>query len=352
MWFVPRRLALGIVLITAASGVLLISDVKHTGGKPRIAILLHASVPVLEDCVSGMIAGLAEKGLRDGETAQITLYNAQGDMTTANAIAREITDGRYDLVLTSSTPSMQAVANANQAGRTIHVFGAVADAYAAGVGLDRADPLKHPRHLVGQNSLLPVSEPMRLARRMLPGLKIIGVAWNPAEDNSRLFTSKAREACAELGLTLIEAQVENTPAVVEAIHSLIGRGAQAVWVGGDSTVNSAMDTILAITRQARIPVFTINPAKPDRGTLFDIGLDFFAAGRQAGLLAADILEGADPATIPIREITEVVPTLFYINQRVLKGLKENWSVPEDLLSRANVVVDDQGSHENSKPRRP
>src|SRR5262249_17842249 len=161
--------------------------------------------------------------------ADITLYNAHGDMATANAIAREITDGRFDLVMTSSTPSMQAVANANRAGRTMHVFGLVADPFGSGVGLDRDNPLAHPRHMVGYGVLLPVDKAFRLARRMLPSLQKVGVAWNPAEANSRIFVGKAREACQELGLTLLEAQVDSSAGVREATQSLISQGAQAIW---------------------------------------------------------------------------------------------------------------------------
>src|SRR6516164_4566570 len=278
MWFAVKRLTLGIVLIAAGSAVLLLTDVRPTAAdgrsRPRIAILQQASTPVLDEGVRGMVDGLAEKGYRDGHTADITTYNAHGDLPTANAIAREITDGRFELVLTSSTPSLQVVANANKAGRAKHVFGIVADPFVADVGLDRANPLKHPPYLVGQSIMLPVGDAFRVAKRMWPGLTKIGVAWNPAEPNSRMFVGKAKEAAPDLGIELIEAQVENTSGVTEAIHSVLGRGAQVIWVGGDNTICSAIDSVVATARQARAPVFSILPGNPDRGTIFDLGLDF------------------------------------------------------------------------------
>jgi hypothetical protein len=57
-------------------------------------------------------------------------------------------------------------------------FGIVADPYVADVGLDRANPLKHPPHMVGQSIMLPVGDAFRIAKRMWPGLTKIGVAWN------------------------------------------------------------------------------------------------------------------------------------------------------------------------------
>ena len=114
---------------------------------------------------------------------------------------------------------------------------------------------------------MPVDKAFGLAREMFPGLKEVGVAWNPAEPNSRAFVVKAREVCQKVGITLLEANVDNTAGVAESIDSLIARGAQAIWVGGDVTVVVAIDSVIASARKAHIPVFTLTPGKPERGTL-------------------------------------------------------------------------------------
>ena len=116
-----------------------------------------------------MIQGLAEHGFTDGTTAVIERFNAEADMAVGNAIAKQIVSGDYDLVITSSTPSMQAVANANREGRVRHVFGIVADPFTAGVGLDRAEPLKHPTHMVGQSTFLPVHDVFQLVKECCRG---------------------------------------------------------------------------------------------------------------------------------------------------------------------------------------
>ena len=198
MLFVVKRLALGFCLITLAVGILLLSDWNRRSDSrqviPRVAILQHASQPVLDEGVHGMLQGLAEGGFKDGETVAIQRFNAENDTPTENAIAREVTDGRFDLILTASTLSLQAVAGANRAGRTKHVFGLVLDPFGAGVGISREDPLNHPKHLVGYGSMQPVGEAFRLAKQLLPSLSTVGVVWNPAESNSQASTRKAREA--------------------------------------------------------------------------------------------------------------------------------------------------------------
>src|SRR4029450_3756844 len=91
-------------------------------GLKRIAILQHANTPVLDEGIQGLLDGLVERGYRGGETLAIDRFNAQGDMPTGVAIARQVTAGDYDLVVTSSTPSLQAVANNNREGKVHHVF--------------------------------------------------------------------------------------------------------------------------------------------------------------------------------------------------------------------------------------
>jgi len=353
LWQTLRHLALGLTLIAAASALLLYSDRERrseaaTGHVLRVAVVQHASTPVLDAGIDGMMQGLAEQGFRNGETIAVTTYNAQGDMATGNAIARQVTTGEFDVVLTSSTPSMQAVANANRDGKTLHVFTLVADPFSAGVGLDRDNPLKHPPRMVGHGSFLPVAESFALARQALPSLKSVGVAWNPAESNSEAFTRRAREACRELGLTLLEANVDSSAAVTEAIQSLVSRGAQMIWVGGDSTVTATLPSVIATARAARVPVVTITPGAPDRGTLIDVGLDFHELGRLGGLLASRVLKGEDPATIPIRDVQAEVPRRLVVNRLALSGLKDGWQLPSDVVARATVVVDSLGVHDSSR----
>jgi len=304
-------------------------------------MLQHASVMLLDDTARGIVDSLSENGFTDGQTIILQKYNAQGDIAVANSIAAEMVNAHFDLLLTVSTLSLQAVANANRGGKTVQVFGAVADPSVAGVGISHDKPLDHPSNLVGIGSFLPVADAFQIAREMFPGMKRVGVAWNPAEANSRAFTEKARETCKNMGIELMEANVENSNGVLEAEESLVSRGADALWIGGDVTVMVAVDSVISVGRKARIPVFSISPGKPERGTLFDYGADFYEIGKQTGALGARILRGADPKQIPV---TNVVPTFFVINKLALKGLKGNWRVPDELLVRADVVVDQEGIH--------
>jgi putative tryptophan/tyrosine transport system substrate-binding protein len=338
-----RRSLPTVALLAGASALLLATDQAGTRrSRPAVAVLKQVSTAVLDDAVTGMIEGLAEKGWRDGDTVTIRQFNAEGDMAQANAIAREITGGGFDMVLTSSTPSLQAVATANERGRVMHVFAAVADPFSTGVGLDRADPLAHPRHLVGYGSLAPVDATFGILQRINPRLTKVGVAHNPSESNSRRFMELARASCRGRGIELLEAAVENSSGVVEAVQATIARGAEAIFIPGDTTVASVCDSVVNVAAKAGVPVFTVVPGKPDRGTLFDVGFDFREVGLLAGRLAGDLLDGRDPATVPIGETAREIPPRLTVNL-VAPGIdRQAWPIPEELVAQAKVVIDERG----------
>lgn len=347
-----KRTFIAALPIAFASCVLLVSDLgerKPSEGRlARVAVLQHASQALLDDAVSGIIAGLSAAGYAQGRDISIERFNAENDLATANAIAKQIAAGGYNMVVTVSTLSLQTMANANRAGKMPHVFGAVADPPSAGVGISRNDPLSHPKHLVGIGTLLPVRPAFELARRMNPALKSIGVVWNPGESNSEGFTKKARAVCADMGLQLLEATVDNSSGVYEAANSLVARGADALWVGGDVTVLVALDSAVAAARKGHVPVFSIVPPTVERGTLFDYGANFFDVGQDVGKLAARILKGADPATLPVRNS---VPEYIAVNKLALKGLKAHWRFPPDILARADATLDESGRHEKTRVAR-
>lgn len=352
MNYIIKRLSLGILLILLASGVLLGMDVLQRRGRgsgsermPVVAIIQHNSSPVMDDGVRGMIDGLKRMGFEDGKSVQLKKYNAEGDMTTESTIAREVSGGKYDLVLTSSTPAMKAVANANKQGKVVHVFGLVADPFASDVGLTAGKPLDHPAHFVGQGSMLPVDVSFKLMKQALPSLKRVGIAWNPAEANSQIFTKAARKAAQEAGLEILEANVENSAGIVEALNSLIGRDAQVIWVGGDNTLMGSMQTVIDTAKRSNIPVISITPGKPDRGTLMELGLDFYEVGLGSGELAGRILKGEKPEKIPIEDVGTRVKHKLNVNLTVIKSLKEGWDIPKSIQKQATTVVDNKGIHQ-------
>lgn len=360
MLAVLRRLSLGLLLIAATSAILLWSDAPrraplaeaHRIGRPataaarafKIGLMQMTSQPILDEGAQGVVDGLSAAGFRDGESLTLRRFNAEGDVATANAMAQELTGGDYDLVITLTTGALQAVANANQQRKTPHVFGLVTDPTKSGVGVG-AEPLDHPPYMVGIGTLQPVAESLRMAKRLNPRLTRVGVAWNPAEVNSEICTLLARQACQELQVELLEATVENSAVVKEAVASLVARDVELLWIGGDVTVLGAFDVVAQTAREARIPICTCMPGNAARGSLFDIGANYYQVGVKIGELAGRVLHGEDIARLPV---TKTVPPKLFINTLAPAGLRDSWTIPTALVSEADAVIDADGVHDKTR----
>lgn len=347
-----KRVVLSLVLLSAGALALLLSDLhsresarNQATGKPAqtsVAILKHASNWLLDEVENGVIEQLAAAGYRDGGRIKLQRFSAEGDLPTANAIAKQVTDGSYQMVITISTLSLQCVANANKDGRAVHVFGGVTDPVSAGVGVRRMDSTEKPRWLVGIGTFQPVEQILREAKRLWTELRTVGVVWNPAERNSEICTLKAREACGKLGLQLLEATVDQSKDVREAADSLVARGVQAFWTGTDVTVLNATAALCETALKARIPVFSNSSGQVREGALFDLGANYLEVGHRIGGLAASILDGQDPATLAI---TNFMPERVMLNKQVLKKMRDPWRFPDDLAARAAQIIGEDGQVE-------
>jgi ABC-type uncharacterized transport system substrate-binding protein len=358
MTAVLKKIALGLALIVASAAILLYSDLDSrrvsagdgaNGSRPlRVAVVQQTSVPPLDDGVTGALAALKERGYVDGGRMILRQYNAQGDIGTANAIAKEVTSGDFDLIFSVSTVSLQTIANANRFATPPrrHVFALVSDPYAVGVGVSRENHLMHPPYMTGLGSLAPVEDAFRLARQLNPSLKRVGLVWDPSEGNSVVTTKLARSVCSSMGITLVEANAENSTAVGEATASLLARNVQAIWISPDLIASHGLDLIVSKAKVARIPVFTSIPRSTSTGALFELGANYLSIGHDGGELAADVLDGRDPGQIPVDNI---MPVTLQVDRLALRNLRERWEMADAVIQRANVVEDETGRHVNDHP---
>lgn len=371
-----KSLFLGIFLIVAASAVLLVSDyrgrVQNMSGTPggsasnglaadgpaaalhgkvragspvRVAVLKWTASVTTDETYEGLVAGLAERGFEHGKNVTLEKFSAEGDMPTAVSMAQNACGGDYDLMLTISTPMLQVGATANKEGKVVHVFGAVTDPYAAGVGISRENHREHPAWLTGVGTFQPVREALELTKRLYPDLTRIGTVMNPSEACSQACYELAKKTCAELGVELVAVTVDNSSAVYEAASALTSQGVQAFAIGGDNSVESAFDSVVRAADAAGIPVVGYASMYAEKGALFGLGANYVEVGRIQAQVAADILGGASPADIPVEN---VMPLKLSLNKNVLKKLRDLWRIPPEVEAQAAIIVDESGTRHLSQ----
>jgi ABC-type uncharacterized transport system substrate-binding protein len=170
---------------------------------------------------------------------------------------------------------------------------------------------------------------------MNPELKKVGVAWCVAQTCSEACVLKARAICRELGIELVEMNVETVSQVYEAALAVCQKGVEALWIGGDNVVEPAISLYIAAALKSHIPVFTNTPRHAFPGALANLGANYFQVGQTAANMALSILDGLPAAKT---EIKNIVPESLFINDSIRQILKAKWQITKELEERADTII--------------
>jgi putative ABC transport system substrate-binding protein len=140
------------------------------------------------------------------------------------------------------------------------------------------------------------------------------------------------EVAPELGLKVVEATAATTSDVYAAAKSLVGR-VDAMWMPTDSTVFAAVDSVLKVAEENRIPFFGSDELQAKAGLAAAAGVDIYGVGSQGSAIAARILRGeATPANIPPMRPKK---TLYAVNPDAAKRM--GLTINQAIIDKADKV---------------
>lgn len=286
-------------------------------------IVSHPALDALEEGIMDVIRETYPDALFDNQ-------NANGEMSTASTIARKFKADEVDLAVGIATPT--AVSLANVLEDVPVVFAAVTDPVDAGLvpSLEQSAP-----NVTGISDMTPVKDQIALLAELID-ISALGHVYSSGEANAVLLAELAEEACAELGISFVSSAVSSSAEVKQAAEALAPR-VDAFYVSTDNTVVSALAALSDSAADAGIPVLSADPSSaPENDVFLAWGFDYAKMGRAAGRLAVEILQGADPASIPTRFMTSVDDIELIINLGIADKL--GIQVPEDLIAKAAAVI--------------
>jgi ABC-type uncharacterized transport system substrate-binding protein len=332
MWLALRRLGLGGVLITLASLVLLLSDRPQRGTASRkvwrVHILKMVSSIDSDDVEHGMREGLASR-LTEGRDYTVTVRNAHGDIPTLSGLVDAAVSDDADLILTLSTPTLQA---AVQRVKTIPiVFSFSSNPIGAGAGKSYEE---HLPNVTGVPTVGAYEDVMRIIQELLPRARRLGTLVVPSEVNSVVSTKHAVEIAAKRGLEFATLPVNASSDVADATLALLAQGIDAICQVGSNLTVAGFASIVRPAQQARIPVFGFLSNDARNGAVAVAARDFYESGREAGVMAARVIQGESPATIAFREVEG---SKLIVNLAAAK--RAGIVVPESMRARADEVLE-------------
>ncbi|MCC2592235.1 ABC transporter substrate-binding protein [Tessaracoccus sp. OS52] len=322
----PRRslLALGAVaaLALAACSQPGSSENPTQDAAPlEIGIVQYVSHDALDAVQEGFIDELAANGYSDGETINLDIQNPQADQATLTAIANQFAQAEKDLVLAIATPAGQAVAQVIPEKPV--VFAAVTDPVAA----ELVASLEAPgANVTGVSDLNPVDEQLGLLLEIAPDVKNVGIVYSSGEINAEVQVAAAEEAAGELGLTIQKAAVSNSSEVQQAAESL---DVDAFYVPTDNNVVAAIESLIQVAEARKIPVIASDNGAVERGAIASQTVNYEQQGRDAAMMAIEILEGANPGEMPVQ-----MQEQFDLSINEAAAERMGVTIPESVLERA------------------
>lgn len=288
------------------------------------AIVEH---PALDAARDGIRDELKAAGFEVGKNLKYEHQSAQGNTGTAGQIARKFIGDRPDAIVAIATPSAQAVVAATKDIPVI--FSAVTDPVAA-----KLVPswLASGTNVTGVSDLSPVDEHLKLIKRILPQAKRVGVVYSPGEANSVAIIDALKKVVGPAGLTLVEAAATRTIDVPSAAQSLVGK-ADIIYVPTDNNVTSALEGLIKVAEQAKIPVVAADTDAVKRGAIAALGLNYYDVGRQTGKIVVRVLNGEAPG-----KIAPQVSTTFELHVNPAAATRQGVSLSEEFVKSAKVVI--------------
>jgi putative ABC transport system substrate-binding protein len=297
----------------------------------RIGISQFASSQASDRDQKGFEKALAEAGFKEKVEVIYDRQNAQGDLANAQAIAQKFLNEKLDLIHTIASPTSQAVVKIIK--DIPVVFSSVTNPVDAGLVPKTSVPgTKSGTNVTGISHRWPVQLQVELYTQFVPKAKKWGTIYNARDANSLVLIKEMREAAKKLNIELIEAVISNSAETMEAAQFIAGK-VQAIHITYDTTAVPAIDAIVKVCNEKKIPLFASDEESVSRGAIAAYGVNFFLIGYSAGKRAARILKGEKPGNIPWGRVEK-----FHLVVSEKAARAQGVIISPDLLKKSDKII--------------
>ena len=292
---------------------------------PVIGVVQFVQHEALDRANQGFVDALKDNGFVDGENIRLDQQNANADSSTLATIADSFIAQKVDLALAIATPAAQMMMGKTEA---IPILGtAITDYVEAKLAKTNEEP---GYNVSGTTDMNPIVQQIELLKTLVPGAQTVGLLYTGSEDNSVLQARIAVAAIEALGMKWVEVKVNNSNDVQQAAQSLADQ-CDVLYVPTDNVAASAMPIISEVMTEKKIPIICGESGMVRAGGTATLGINYYNLGYQTGLMAIEVLGGADVSTMPIQAQTEF-DYAFNLEAAAAIGLE----IPQDLLDQAKA----------------
>ena len=209
-----------------------------------------------------------------------------------------------------------------------------ADPVAVGLVKSLAQPGTNVTGITGVYEQL-VAKQIELLTEIAPGISRIAFLGNAMSASRAQFERAGREAASAKGVMLTTATADNSDGVRRVFDDFSKQGIQGVVVHPSGTMTFLRHEIARHAARLRLPSISGMSEYADSGGLLNYSPHFLQPfSNEIPRLVDQILKGANPADLPIQQVTRYDLVVNLKTARVL-GL----TVPASIVARADRVIE-------------
>ncbi len=310
----------GILILTACGTKTEKSETDH--GKIKVGVVQFVEHTALDRAREGFIEGLKDEGFEVEEVFK----NASGDISLTNQIPKSLESEKVDLIYAIATPAAQGAKNAVK--DIPIIFNAVTDPVSANLVDSNEKPGKN---VTGVSDYISPKSQLETFLKVFPEIKSIGTIYSTSEANSESQVKELEAICKEMNLEFKAVGVNNINDVSQAMTSLV-KDIDGFFSITDNMISSSVAVVAKKLEENKIPSFAAEQGPVEGGILMTDGIDYEKLGREAAVMAKEIMEGKSPADVPVYFETE---TKMSVNKKVAEALGLN--INQEIFKDANIV---------------
>lgn len=318
----------------AAASVPFAARAQQAQRPPLIGVLM-ASAPSSTEYQSLFAAfneGLRTLGRRDGENITIETRWGGFDADLTKQAARDLVALKPDLLVSSTTPTTQALAEQT---RTIPiVFVNLVDPIGTGFVASLSRPGGNLTGLVNNEPTM-TGKWLEMLKEIAPGTKRVAFLFSPlTAPYAENFLTPLDAVAQRVGVMPIRSPVNSDAELSSAVAEFARVADGSIAVMPDSFMVARTDHVIALATQYRLPLISPYRFYTERGGLLSYGPDIADNYRRAATYVDRILKGEKPGELPVQA---PVKFQFIINSKAAKAL--GLSVSSTLLATADEVIE-------------
>jgi len=281
---------------------------------------------------TSFVTSLRQAGFVEGQTVAFEYRFAENRFDRLSSLAADLVRRKVALIFTASGTIAALAAKAATSSIPI-VFVTGGDPIKAGL----IASLNRPGGNITGISLIAGAlneKRLELLHEVVPKAAPIAVLYNPNNPNADPEVQSLMRAAQEKKLRLHIFEASAVRDIDDAFLAMIDKKCEALLVMTDPYLNEQFDKLTGLAARQAIPAVYGYRDFAEAGGLLSYGTSVRDAQRQAGLLAARILQGERPAELPVQQATKVE---LIINLKTAKAL--GLTFPISLLGRADEVIE-------------